>query len=423
MRKGCLIFVAMAILISGCTGAGFTSVSNSNSDTKITSQERSEATERLDNYFAQETNQLGIKLFKQLRAKEEGRNVSISPYSITAALALAYNGSAGETAVELGKLLGYAPAERLQMNKDHKALLTLLNSVESGIELKTANSIWANEELPLRKEYLSTGKAFYEAEIRNTDFSGQQSVQEINEWVSKHTEQKIEEMLEKPPGNDTVAVLVNAVYFKGGWKQVFAEDDTQSTDFYPTRGSKVQVDMMKQSGVFVYKETENWQAIRLPYTGWMDMIIVLPAEDYSLDELQDELAKGKLQDSVLIDGKYGEISLPRFTASYGIDLKDSLKALGVKQTFDSNRGNFSNLAETPDPIFINQIIHKSYIKVNEQGSEAAASTLVAMMAGGGPSTEEPFKMVVNRPFLFAIKDRQTGVMLFLGAIENPTLTQ
>lgn len=421
MRKRWLIFVAMTLLISGCTGAG--SVFDSNSDSKINSQEQSEATERLENYLAQETNQLGMKLFKQLRANEEGKNVSISPNSITAALALAYNGSAGETATELGKLLGYAPAERLQMNKDHQALLTLLNNIGSGIEIKTANSIWAKEELPLRKEYLNTGKAYYEADIRNTDFSGQQSVKDINEWISNHTEHKIKKMLEKPPGEDTLAVLVNAVYFKGGWNQVFAEDDTQSTDFYPTRGSKVQVDMMKQSGVFVYAETENWQAIRLPFTAWeMDMLIVLPTEDYSLDELQDEFAKGELQES-LFDGRVGEISLPRFTASYGIDLKDALKALGVKQAFDSNRGNFSNLAEIPDPIYINQIIHKSYLKVNEQGSEAAASTLVALMVGGASPTEEPFKMVVNRPFLFAIKERQTGVMLFLGVIENPSLTE
>lgn len=423
MRKGCLIFVVMAILISGCTGAGFTSDSGSNSDSKITTQERSEAVERKETHLVQETNQLGMELFKKLRATEEGRNVNISPYSITAALALAYNGSTGETAAELGELLGYAPAERENMNKEHQALLTLLNNVGSGIELKTANSIWAKEELPLRKEYLSTGKAYYEAEIRNTDFTGQQSVKEINEWVSIHTEDKIKKMLEEPPGKDAVAVLVNAVYFKGGWNQVFAEEDTRSADFHPTVDSKVQVDMMKQSGVFVYAETENWQAIRLPFTAWeMDMLIVLPDEDYSLDELQDELAKGEFQDSVF-DGKIGEISLPRFTASYGIDLKDALKALGVKQAFDPNHGDFSDLAETPDPIFINQIIHKSYIKVNEQGSEAAASTLSALMAGGGPPTDEPFKMVVNRPFLFAINDRQTGVMLFLGAIENPTITE
>lgn len=420
MRKGWLIFVAMAILISGCTGGGFTS--DSDSDSKITSQERSEASERLKNYLAQETNQLGMKLFKQLRAAEEGRNVSISPYSISTALALAYNGSDGKTATELGELLGYAPVEREKMNKDHQDLLTLLNNVGSGIELKTANSIWAKEELPLRKEYLSTGKAYYEAEIRNTDFSGQQSVKEINEWVSEHTENKIKKMLEEPPGKDAVAVLVNAVYFKGGWNQVFAEEDTRLADFHSTEDSKVQVDMMKQSGVFGYAETENWQAISLPYTGWMDMLIVLPTEDYSLDELQDELAKGEIQDSVF-DGKYGEISLPKFSVSYGIDLKDSLKALGVKQAFDPDHGDFSNMAEIPDPIFINQIIHKSYIRVNEQGSEAAASTLVAMMAGGAASTDEPFKMVVNRPFLFAIKDRQTGVMLFLGAIENPALTE
>lgn len=415
MRKEWLIVVTITLLISGCTRSGATSEMDSARDFV----DRMEASKKLDPHLVEASNQLGLKLFGKLRAEEEGRNLSISPYSITAALALAYNGSAGETATELGDLLGYPPAEREKMNTDHQALLALLNKVGSGIELKLANSIWGAEKLPLRKAFLSTGKDNYEAEIQKTDFSSQKSVTEINKWVSEHTENKIKKMLENPPGKNAVAVLVNAVYFKGGWRQVFLEENTRREEFHPTTETAVQVDMMKQSGHFLYAESKNWQAIRLPYgDGQMDMLVILPTEDYSLNELQDELATGGLQDS-LFDGSNGEISLPRFTASYGTDLKDVLKALGVQRAFDPDLGDFSDMADTPDSIFINQLLHKTYIKVNEQGTEAAASTLAAMLAGGAPPADEPFKMVVNRPFLYVIKDNQTGVWLSLGAIENP----
>lgn len=421
MRKQWVIVVAVMVLIGGCTSSSSTIAPDI--EAPMDFADRLKASKKLDPHLIETSNQLGLKLLRELRAKEEGKNLSISPYSITAALALAYNGSAGKTAAELGDLLGYSPAARNTMNTDHKALLTLLNHAGSGIELSVANSIWGSENVKLRKDFLTIGKEDYEAEIRQTDLSSQRSVTEINKWVSKHTEDKIKKMLENPLGKNAVAVLVNAVYFKAGWRQVFLEENTRKEEFHPTSDTTVQVDMMKQSGIFLYAESENWQAIRLLYgDGQMDMQVILPNEDYSLNELQEELAQGGFQDS-LFDGHNGELSLPRFTVSYGADLKDTLKALGVKRAFDPDQGDFSKLADTRDSIFINQLLHKTYINVNEQGTEAAASTLAAMLAGGGPPTDEPFKMVVNRPFFYVIRDNQTGVWLFLGAVENPLMTE
>lgn len=421
MRKQWVIVVAVMVLISGCTSSS----SNIAPDIEAPMDfaDRMKASKELDPHLIETSNQLGLKLLRELRAKEEGRNLSISPYSITAALALAYNGSAGKTAAELGDLLGYSPAARNTMNAEHRALLTLLNHAGSGVELSVANSIWGAENVKLHKGFLTTGKEDYEAEIRQIDLSNQQSVTEINKWVSEHTEDKIKKMLENPLGKNAVAVLVNAVYFKASWRQVFLEENTRKEEFHPTADTTVQVDMMKQSGVFLYAESENWQAIRLLYgDGQMDMLVILPNEDYSLNALQEELAQGGFQDS-LFDGDNGELSLPRFTVSYGADLKDTLKALGVKRAFDPDQGDFSKLADTRDSIFINQLLHKTYINVNEQGTEAAASTLAAMLAGGGPPTDEPFKMVVNRPFFYVIRDNQTGVWLFLGAVEDPLMTE
>lgn len=168
-------------------------------------------------------------------------------------------------------------------------------------------------------------------------------------------------MLEEPPGGDAVAVLVNTVYFKGGWKDEFLESDTRKADFYPTPETSVQVDMMNQSGRLLYAESEKWQAIRLLYgEGQMNMLVILPDEDYSLEEIQTELMDGKVQNTIFGE-KSGEINLPRFKVNYGTDLKDAVKSLGVKLAFDQNLGDFSALADIPDPIFINKIIHKTYV--------------------------------------------------------------
>lgn len=411
MRKKWITLMAIALLFTGCSRFG--------SDSAMTLEQRREAALLLDSRLAEETNKLGLKLFSQLREQQTG-NLTISPYSISAALAVAYNGSAGVTAAELGELLGYAPAEKDKMNTDHKALLRLLNNAGTGLELKTANSIWGKEDLPLRKEYLRMGEDNYDAAIRTTDLAGKQSVKEINKWVADQTEQKIKKMLEEPPGRDAVAVLVNAVYFKAGWQNEFLEGNTHQADFYPSADTAVEVAMMKQSGQFMYAESGNWQAIRLPYgEGQMDMLVILPNVEYSLAELQSEFLKRGLPNETTFAERKGEINLPRFKVSYGTDLKNELKALGVKQAFDPNLGDFSGMAATAYPIYVEQIVHKTFIEVNERGTEAAASTLIGFRAGSAPSPVEPFQMNVNRPFYYVIEDNQTGVWLFLGIVENP----
>ncbi|WP_060860778.1 serpin family protein [Paenibacillus riograndensis] len=384
--------------------------------------ERQAAASKLDLRLAQQSNLLGLKLFSQLRDKSGG-NLTISPYSIATALALAYNGSAGETAEELGQLLGYAPGELQKLNASHQALLPVMQDAGPGIELKLANSVWGTSRLPLREDYLKTGKAYYKAEIRTTDLAAPRSVTEINGWVSKHTEHTIKEMLDQPPGPDAVAVLVNALYFKGGWKDAFPEENTRQAEFHLPADETVQVPMMSRTGYFPYAAHEDWEAIRIPYGDeQMDMLVILPSERSSLEDLETRLAEGGIPAEEDFENRQGTVGLPRFTANYGTDLKDAVQALGVKQAFDPAKGDFSKLADTPDPIYISRIIHKTYVDVNEKGTEASASTLVEMLAGAAPSVKLPFQMTVDRPFLFVIEDRQTGVWLFLGAIENPLLT-
>ncbi|QSF44036.1 serpin family protein [Paenibacillus tianjinensis] len=410
-----LALLLSLLLLTSCSSAG----------SSMSFSERADAAKKLNSRLARQSNELGLKLFSQLREQSGGgRNLTISPYSISAALALAYNGSKGETAEELGKLLGYAPDELDQLNTSEGALLPLLNDAGPGIQLELANSVWANQDIPLRKGYLKASEDYYDAQIRTADLAGEKSVKEINEWVSDHTSGKIDRMLEQPPGAQSVAVLVNALYFKGGWKKVFLEGNTHPDDFYPASGPAVEVPLMNQAGHFLYAEDKDWQAVRLPYgEGQMHMIVILPAKDSSLNTLLNHLAKDGLPSDDQFSGKQGSLSLPRFTASYGTDLKEAVQALGVKLAFDPRKGDFSALADTGTPIFISSIIHKTYIDVNESGTEAAASTLVGMLAGAASPAEAPFEMIVNRPFIYIIEDIQTGVWLFMGAIENPLLTE
>jgi serpin B len=230
-------------------------------------------------------------------------------------------------------------------------------------------------------------------------------------------------MLDQPPGPDALAVLVNALYFKGGWKDAFPGENTRQAAFHLSADEAVQVPMMSRKGYYSYAAQEDWQAIRIPYGAeQMDMLVILPGKHSSLEDLEARLAEGGFPAGEDFENQQGTVGLPRFTASYGRDLKDAVQALGVKQAFDPAKGDFSKLADIPDPIYISKIIHKTYVDVNEKGTEASASTLVEMRMGAAPSVGAPFQMIVDRPFLFVIEDRQTGVWLFLGAIENPLLS-
>lgn len=408
MIKRISVLLLAALLLAGCSEGG----------SKVSYSERQAAAAGLDFGLAERSNRLGVKLLGQLW-KQGGGNVTISPYSVAAALALAYNGSAGETAEELGTLLGYVPEERQKLNAGHQALLQVMNDAGPGIELKIANSVWGMKGLQLRKDYLKTGEDFYNAQIKTTDLAAAKSVSQINDWVSDHTEHRINEMLTEPPGDRAVAVLVNALYFKAGWSDVFPEEATAPADFYPPGGQAVQAMMMKRSGFFQYAENEDWQAVKLPYgEGQMEMTVILPGGESSLQELADQLAAGSLLLDEGFSSARGTLRLPRFTASYGAELTKVLQALGVKLAFDPAQGDFSLLADLNRPIYFSKVIHKTYIDVNERGTEAAASTVIQMVGSAAP-VDTPFEMTVNRPFLFIIKDVQTQVVLFLGAIENP----
>lgn len=254
--------------------------------------------------------------------------------------------------------------------------------------------------------------------MTSLDLTAPGTPDQINQWVKEKTNGKIEKIVEEPIDPLTVLFLINAIYFKGEWARPFLENATSDGEFVIPDGSMIQVPMMSQSGEFEYKAEEGYQAVRIPYgKGTIRMVIYLPTvQSPSLGKMMsvllsdpDQLTKGfHLED--------GQLRMPRFKSEYSVSLNDALKALGMEVAFDSERANFGNMAPIPPNLYISNIQHKTFIEVNEQGTEAAAVTSVEVKE---ESATQHFTMDVNRPFFFTIEDGSTGTMLFMGCIKNP----
>lgn len=361
--------------------------------------------------IAEKNNVLGMKLLKDLSAREEG-NIFVSPTSLYMALAMVYNGADGVTQEEIAAVLeaqGLAPEE---MNKANASLVSKLASDSEDIELNIANSIWVREDYTFRDSFRESSRDYYNARIEALA-----SVEAINDWVSDATNDKIKKMVESPLSGDLVALLLNAIYFNGAWQFSFAEQATEKQPFQTEDGTTAEVPLMTLQAELSYLETDNFQAVSLPYgEGEMNMHVFLPAETSSLDEFKASLSKENWAEWIAaFESKQGTVMLPKFELEYEVILNDTLKDLGMDTAFNSV--DLSKMFETSDGLFISEVKQKSFINVSEKGTESAAATSVSI-AESGP--DEPlFELKVNRPFFFAITDEETGVILFMGSIENP----
>lgn len=381
-------------------------------------KERKALLGKLDKGIVEAENTFGLHIHKELSKLGTGENVLISPYSLSSGLALAYNGSAGETAKQMESVLGWSGMGLAKVNEANKGLRTILEK-GGGVTLNIANSVWIQNELVMKEPYLNTIKDAYGAEIKMTDLNHDDSVEIINGWVNDKTSGMIKGIFSDPPQVKTV--LINAVYFNGGWMDEFNPEFTEEKNFTLGDSRVKKVSMMKQENGFGYKESDKWQAVRLPYgDGRMHMLVIVPSKESSLEELHKQLWKDP---AVWQDGYEFEtvkLELPRFKAELSSELserlEDVLKEAGMPDAFDAGKADFSAMSETP--LYIGSIGHKVVVDVNEKGTEAAAVTSIAMPSSA-PEPKEPVEMIVDRPFFFAIEDRDTGACLFMGSITNP----
>jgi serpin B len=372
-----------------------------------------------------------FELYQKLRQERDG-NLFYSPYSISAALAMTYAGARGETEKEMADTLHFAlPQERL-----HPAFNTLdvtLTSQadeesEDAFQLSIANALWGQEGYEFLPAFLDTLAEHYGAGLRTLDFvqETEKARQTINDWVAEQTEGKIEDLI--PPGtlNSLVRlVLTNAIYFNGKWELPFEANDTRDNAFHLLDGSTVQVPTMSQTEAFRYAEGDGYQALELPYReSNLSMILLLP-EEGRFEEVEAALSAG-LVSAGLVSGVVADLateqvrlSLPKFEFESDFNLSDVLVEMGMPSAFGlgSSGADFSGM--TGDrALAIGAVIHKAFVAVDEEGTEAAAATAVVMLEMAAPA-EEAVEMKLDRPFLFLIRDGETGTVLFVGRVMEP----
>jgi serpin B len=349
-------------------------------------------------------------------------NLFISPYSISSALAMTYAGAHGNTAAQMADVLHYdLPPDRL--HQSFSELSKLLNAGGKGYQLSVANALWSQVGLRFLPEYISIAERCYDAGLKEVDFVNRTEEARliINRWVEEKTEHKIVDLI-APRVLDplTRLVLTNAIYFKGQWEQQFTPDQTEEASFYLSNEEQAVVPFMHQIGKFKYGETSNAQVLELPYSGnELAMTILLPKPDSSLSKFEEAMQTDGIQ-SVLeaLCPARVDVSIPRFRFDAELSLSGYLQQLGMTDAFDDNAADFSGISDTF--LYITHVLHKAFIEVNEEGTEAAAATAV-VMGTKSIQLDLPEAFVADRPFVFLIRDLRTGSILFMGRMADPRL--
>ena len=345
-------------------------------------------------------------------------NYMISPVSLSLALGMAYNGAAGDTKKAFEDMMHYNDLP-LDINDFNRALIDHLSSSDKVSLMEIANSIWVNEGFPVKNAFLNQNEISYDAEIQNLDFFNPESLDIINGWVSQKTHDKIPTILDSIDPN-AVLYLINALYFNAQWKYAFDKEYTKPSSFQKADGTRVSVEKMHVSEHFPYYANESFSSVVLPYANdQYQMTIILPNYPQSTEEI---IASIDLEWWNAWQADYDTtyevtVALPKFKSEYSKKLNDELKFLGIENAF-SSQANFSNISDIST--FISFVLQKTFIDVNEEGTEAAAVTVIGFEY---TSIEQPplINFDVDRPFLYFITDQATGAICFMGKVGEPVL--
>jgi serpin B len=340
--------------------------------------------------------------------------VFLSPAGLAIALSMAADGAGGDTLREM-KAAMQLPASMPDLNQANEGLLKLLSGLNAKIKLEIANSLWAANEAKIIPAYVDVIRESYLGEISSVDFRNPATADKINGWVSDRTHGKIKKMVEPPLAGDRL-ILLDAIYFKGDWIVPFDKKLTHDLPFTLAAGQTVTHPRMSRAGEFEYFENDAFQAVRLPYAGReVSMHVLLPKK--GLDEFLPTLTpENWRQWTRQLQPRKGTVEFPRLKLENDYDLKNILEALGMRLAF-TRQADFHAISD--EGLYINWIQQKTYVDVNEQGTEAAAVTGIGFHAAVVHREPPPFNMIVDRPFFMAICDNLTGAILFLGAIVDP----
>lgn len=363
----------------------------------------------------------GIELLKRVSIEEKG-NILISPASVAFALSMTINGARGNTYAAIAKTLRLEDMNIEALNSTNNSMIEGMSSLQEGVELRVANSLWCRKDLSFKKDFIAANTRYYGATVEALDFSNPTSKEKINDWVKDKTGGKIPKIIETIKKSD-ILFLINAIYFKGKWAREFDKGLTKEEIFHSTDGSEKKVPMMRRSGRFPYVEMEDFQGVMIPYKGKrIAMFLFLPPRETNVKEFIGKLKWEEL--SKWFKGflpRKGEIIFPKFRFDYRASLKDILSDLGMRVAFDRTRAELSGMIEVAGKnAFISDVIHKAFIEVSEEGTEAAAATSVSVGLTSAIIRGKPFVFKADRPFLFFIRDNKTGLILFEGIVADPS---
>lgn len=366
-------------------------------------------------------NQFALDVYAQLRTQQG--NLFFSPYSISTALAMTYAGAKADTAQQMADTLHFSALDNV--HGDYAALQSTLNQLQNATKLNIVNAIWYEQSYHIQADYQTLIENTYansdDKVLNQADFINESETvrQQINQWVEQQTQNKIKDLLSADSvGTDTMAALVNAIYFKAAWLYPFRTAMTEKQPFYLNAKQTKQVDMMQQTKIFQYMENDVLQLVALPYqNNDFSMLIALPKQDLAKLEKQLNIAAWLSE----LEAKMVALSLPKFRVKSSFDLVKTLQALGMHDAFDVQQANFSAMIDSKHKFAISAVVHQAFVEIDEQGTEAAAATAVIMTRSAMFNRKQAVEFTADHPFLFFIKDNHTHSILFLGRITDPSM--
>lgn len=364
-------------------------------------------------------NSFALKLFREVNTQDTtSGNLFISPLSVAMALGMTYNGADGETREAMTRTLELEGMTVQEVNEAYRDLIALLLDLDPRVEFGLANSIWHRDDMLFEQAFLDINREYFNAEVTGLDFNDPSAADVINSWVSDATNGKIEEIVAKPIDSVLVMFLINAIYFKGTWTSQFDKSLTRDAEFTLPDGTQKQVETMfhKEAAEVRTYSDDLMRVVDLPYGGdAFSATILVPQSGVSTEDVIGALDGSRWE--MVIDGLAESarvVGMPKFTLEYEILLNDVLKALGMEVAFTPFVANFSKIRPEND-LYIDRVKHKTFVEVNEEGTEAAAATSV----GTGIDSAGPSPFLVDRPFLFVIRERFSGAIIFMGKILDP----
>jgi serine protease inhibitor len=396
-------------LIAGCSHKDNPVTHNDSSGGNLTPLEKS---------VVASANSFGFRLFSKINAVQTDSNVFISPFSVSMAFGMALNGANGATLDSLKQALGDAGMSMDEINQSYKNVSATLTTLDPRVAFRIANSIWYVTGFEVLQKFLDDNKTYFDAEVASLDFSQPSALQTINNWVNTKTNGKIPTILDRIE-RGVVMYLINAIYFKGAWTYQFDPQYTKDAPFTCTDGSTVSCQLMSQQATFAYYDNSEMQAIDVPYGDRMfSMTVILPCAGTSIDQFAAALTEDRWNTIVSsLDSSKVDLFIPKFKLEYKKTLNDELQALGMTIAF-TPEADFSRI--TPGGgIYISEVKHKTFVEVNEEGTEAAAVTSIEFIRSTAEGPSIPV-MRIDRPFIFAIREHQSGTILFIGKIVNPS---